>query len=380
MLKPFSRVGPLLFLLSLGVLCILGFFAVNFISGIPGEVEQTFGPASSTLSNNQKLNLSIRLWLQKDALFTPVNPIGGEQSFSIGLDESVTSILSNLASQGLINDTTALRNYLIYAGLDTQLQAGEYTLSPNMPPILIAHALLDATPELIILTVFPGWRLEEIADSLPTSGLTITPQEFIAATFIRPPGYSFTTDLPFGASVEGFLYPGVYEVQRDITADQLVILLLNSFEENVGFEIHEGFSRQGLSLYEGVILASIVQREAVLVEEQPQIASVFLNRLNISMKLETDPTVQYALAYNQDQLTWWTNPLSLTDLEFVSPFNTYIYPGLPPGPIANPGLDALQAVAFPAVTPYFYFRAACDGSGRHIFAETFEQHQANACG
>ena len=109
----------------------------------------------------------------------------------------------------------------------------------------------------------------------------------------------------------------------------------------------------------------------------PRIASVFLNRRAIGMKLDSDPTVQYALGFNND--TWWTNPLSLADLQVDSPYNTYLNPGLPPGPICNPGLAALKAVAFPEQTPYFYFRAACDHSGRHLFAETFEQHKSNAC-
>jgi UPF0755 protein len=97
------------------------------------------------------------------------------------------------------------------------------------------------------------------------------------------------------------------------------------------------------------------------------------------MKLDSDPTVQYALGYNPDKKTWWTNPLSLQDLQIDSPYNTYLYMGLPPGPIANPSLTALQAVAFPAQTPYYYFRSACDGSGKHTFAETFEEHLQNEC-
>ena len=109
------------------------------------------------------------------------------------------------------------------------------------------------------------------------------------------------------------------------------------------------------------------------------IASVFTNRLRAGMRLDSDPTVQYALGYDPATGRWWKSPLSLDDLQVVSPYNTYQILGLPPGPIANPSLNALRAVAFPAETPYYYFRAACDGSGRHTFAETFEQHQDNAC-
>jgi UPF0755 protein len=111
----------------------------------------------------------------------------------------------------------------------------------------------------------------------------------------------------------------------------------------------------------------------------PLIASVFLNRLNADIKLDADPTVQYAVGYNAAQATWWTNPLSFEDLQLDSPYNTYLYAGLPPGPICNPSIDALRSVAFPAQTPYYFFRAACDGSGRHLFAETFDEHVNNAC-
>jgi UPF0755 protein len=144
-------------------------------------------------------------------------------------------------------------------------------------------------------------------------------------------------------------------------------------------EIIQGFAQQNLDLYDGVVLASIVEREAVQDEEMPLIASVFLNRLSANMKLDSDPTVQYSLGYNARQKTWWTNPLSTSDLAVDSPFNTYLYLGLPPGPIANPGLAALRAVAFPAQSPYYYFRADCDGSGRHLFATTFDEHIANGC-
>jgi UPF0755 protein len=117
----------------------------------------------------------------------------------------------------------------------------------------------------------------------------------------------------------------------------------------------------------------------MITEEQPMIASVFLNRLADGMKLDSDPTVQYALGFNLRQNTWWTNPLSTDDLGINSPYNTYQNTGLPPGPISNPSLSALRAVAYPADSPYYYFQAACDGSGRHEFARTYEEHLANSC-
>jgi UPF0755 protein len=114
-------------------------------------------------------------------------------------------------------------------------------------------------------------------------------------------------------------------------------------------------------------------------EEQPVIASVFLNRLASGMRLETDPTIQYALGFDQAHDTWWKVPLASVDLGVYSPYNTYQNTGLPPGPICSPSLSALQAVAYPAQTPYYFFRARCDGSGLHNFSETYEQHLQNEC-
>lgn len=133
---------------------------------------------------------------------------------------------------------------------------------------------------------------------------------------------------------------------------------------------------RGLTPYQAVVLASIVQRETAHADEMPRIAAVYLNRLARQMPLEADPTVQYALGHPG---AWWPAPLSLADLQVNSPYNTYTHPGLPPAPICNPGPEALQAVASAPQTNDLFFRAACDGSGYHVFSETFGQHLENAC-
>jgi UPF0755 protein len=248
-----------------------------------------------------------------------------------------------------------------------------------MNSVEIAHSLQDATPSKVDFVILPGWRMEEIAAALPTSGLQISPQEFLSGT-IKPYGNTESLDnLPPGATLEGFLFPGGYELERDTSLTVLLEHVLGSFEQNLSPELRQGFSQQGLDVFQAVTLASIIQREAVDPAEMPMIASVFYNRLRSGMKLDSDPTVQYALGFNQAQGTWWTNPLSLDDLKTDSPYNTYLYPGLPPGPIANPGPEALRAVAFPDESPYYYFRAACDHSGTHVFSETFEEHVSKAC-
>jgi UPF0755 protein len=345
---------------------------------ITTQAEHNFGAPSPQLSYRQRVYLSALILFQSKDLTQPMNPGGSEVKLTINPGESVPSIIGKLWEVGLITNPGAFRNYLQYTGLDTSLKAGDYTLSPAMSPIEIANAIQSSISAEVTLTILPGWRVEEVANSISTSGFNITPEEFLQAVRNHPDGYSFSGCLP-DDSLEGYLFPGSYTMARESTIDVLLPQILMNFETRVNTELRKGFADRGLDLCQAVTLASIIQREAMLEEEMPLIASVFYNRMNSGAELASDPTVQYALGFNQDQATWWTNPLSLQDLQITSPYNTYIYKGLPPGPISNPGLAALKAVAFPAQTNYYYFRAACDGSGRHLFAETYAEHLANEC-
>jgi UPF0755 protein len=315
------------------------------------------------------------LWA--DGLLTqPLDSKAPDVDFEVKSGESVRSIASRLADAGITRDPWALRDYLIYTGLDTSIQSGAYKLSARMSVIDLSRKMQDATPTQVEFVVLPGWRIEEIAASLPTSGLEISPAEFVAAASAPHSGFAF---LAGAATTEGFLYPGSYLFPRTLRAPELVEALLRNFELHLTPDLREGFAGQGLSVYEAVILASIVQREAVNPEEASGIASVYLNRVNAQMALNADPTVQYAIGYNASQRTWWTNPLSLDDLKLPSPYNTYVNVGFPPSPISNPGLGALEAVASPADTPYYYFSALCDGSGNHAFARSLEEQLHNLC-
>ena len=349
---------------------------VFLLVGIPALAARSFGRPAAGLSPVQVIQYSAKL-LWDDGLVTrPVQPDAPEQTFTVQQNEPVLSIADKLQQSGLIMDGSIFRDYLIYTGLDTSIQAGNYQLSPSMSIVDIAHKMQDATPADVTFVILPGWRMEEIAASLPTSGLNITPEEFIKAVNAPHRGFDILGDAP---SAEGFLYPNSYILPRGTTVDQLVDDLVRNFTLHLSTDLSEGFSRQGLNAYQAVTLASIVERESMQAEEAPLIASVYLNRLKIGMKLDADPSVQYALGYNPVQQTWWTNPLSADDLKYDLPFNTYVHNGLPPTPIDNPGLKSLQAVASPANTPYYYFSARCDGSGYHNFAPTFEEHLRNLC-
>lgn len=344
---------------------------------IPARAARIYGRPAPSLSLPQRVQYSALLLWYDGLLTEPLDVSGQEQPFTIDIGESVDSVSNHLQSVGLLRDAESFRAYLIYSGLDTSIQAGEYQLSTAMSAMDIAHELQDATPEEVTFVVLPGWRVEEIADSLSTSGLPITADEFLAATKKPPRQYDF---LDGANSVEGFLYPDSYIFSRNLSsAEEMVNEMVRNFALHLTSDLTNGFQKQNLTVYQAVTLASMVEREAVKEEEQALIASVYLNRLKIGMKLDADPTVQYAIGYNFLQQTWWTNPLSLIDLQVNSVYNTYRYEGLPPTPIANPSLSALRAVASPAETNYLFFRARCDGSGFHEFSETFDEHLANGC-
>jgi UPF0755 protein len=345
---------------------------------ITTQAEQIFGPPAPKLSISQRLYLSTLIVIQSSDLTQPTKLDAGEINITINQGETVPSIIGQLWEAGLIHNPGAFRSYLQYTGLDTNLKAGEYFLSPSMSAVEIAKAIQLSISPNVVLSILPGWRREEIANSLYSSGLNITSEEFLQATQSSPEGYSFSTCLGDN-SLEGFMFPGSYTLPRKTTMAELLPQVLMNFEAHMTNELKNGFSTQGLDICQATTLASMIQREAMVVDEMPLIASVFYNRLHSGSVLASDPTVQYALGFNQDQSTWWTNPLTLQDLQVDSPYNTYLYAGLPPGPISNPGSAALQAVAFPAQTPYYYFRSACDGSGRHLFAETFTEHLTNEC-
>jgi UPF0755 protein len=357
--------------LYLGLVIFLCLILTAFVF-IPAQADRLYGPASPRLGLFDRAKYSLRLLWHDGLLTIPANAEGASMLFEVGQGEAVSEVAARLERLGLIRNASAFVDYLVYMGMDTSLQAGSYELSPSMSIIDIARDMQDSSPLDVTFVILPGWRMEEIAASLPTSGLDATPEAFLAAA--RTP---LRRDFLAGASTnEGFLLPDSYILPRATDAETLVEILVRNFSQHLTVELTEGFEAQNLTVYQAVVLASLVERETVKPEEMPVIASVFLNRLDNGWSLESDPTVQYALGAEGN---WWPNPLSAFDLEFDSPFNTYLYPGLPPAPIANPSLEALSAVADPALTDYFFFRARCDGSGFHNFAVTLEEHIENGC-
>ena len=238
----------LLFILFIGGICLTLLFGFNFAVSFTTAAQDLYGPASPRLTTLQFYKLSYELVRDQDLLLTPANPSGEKIQFTVESGESADFILGRLQAQNMIKSYPALRNYIIYKGLDTQIQAGDYFIDPSMTAIEIILQIVDFDTQIVEFNILPGWRLEEIAESLPSSGLDITPQQFINAASTRPPGISFVNDLPPGANLEGFFLPGSYPLSRDMSVNDLVHLIVSNFDTSVTSEMRDAFGQKGLTL------------------------------------------------------------------------------------------------------------------------------------
>jgi UPF0755 protein len=320
-------------------------------------------------------------------------PASGERrvvEFTVAPGTPARRIAENLAAAGLVADARLFEAYVRSTGIAERLEAGNFTLRTDMTPVEIAQALQNALADSITVSVPEGWRLEQTADTLDKAGkISGTDYRELASNPTWKPDSAEGTGNPFaflslrpeGATLEGYLFPDTYQLDAEnASAAELLRRQLETFARRALPAYTEAFtqSRTRLSLHEVLTLASIVEREAAVADERPMIARVYLNRLESGMKLDADPTVQYAMGYQQDSGQWWKTPVSLEEYAgVVSPYNTYLNAGLPPGPIASPGLESIEAVLAPAEHDFIYFVALPDGSGRHAFSRTLEEHIEN---
>lgn len=345
---------------------------------IPGKVIKMFGEPSTELDRSGIILLSSKLFFKSLELLEPQSGDSEQKIFIIHPGETATEIASSLKDEGLIREETVFVDLLRYKGIDHVLQSGIYLIANNLTPLQIINIIHDDDPSDVTFSFPAGWRVEEIARLLPSSGIEIDPDEFV--DYVKQPGEDVLKNYQLIApSLEGFLFPGSYEIQRNTTIREFAFNLTSRFH----YEIPPGYEKRviekGLSIWEAVIIASIIEKETILDDEAPLIASVFYNRLINGMPLQSDPTVQYALGYQEGTGSWWKNPLTSADIEVESPYNTYLFWGLPPTAICNPGLNSLLAVANTPETEFLYFRSTCDGSGRHVFSRTYAEHLAAEC-
>jgi UPF0755 protein len=274
---------------------------------------------------------------------------------------STRAMASELASKGVIRDRWL---FLAARGLrrGTNLQAGEYKFDKPASPLEVFSRIARGDIYYMELLIPEGFNMFDIAEAVGKLG-TMQPETLLAAA--RNPALISDLD-PDAPSLEGYLFPSKYRVYRHTTAQQICRMMTDEFRAE-----WKALSA-GTNVHATITLASLVEREARRPDERPMVASVFHNRLNLGMRLDCDPTTVYAALLDHR----YRGTIYRSDLANTSPWNTYQHAGLPPGPIANPGLRSIKAALAPSDTHYLYFVAKADGSGGHNFSESLAKHDA----
>jgi UPF0755 protein len=340
-----SSAGPLVFLIVIALVVLGGIVVARPI------VEDAFVAyvAEHDTLLHQDFVRSIVAPRVKDEVDLARDVRAESRPFVIARGETAGQIARRLENEGIVRSALAFEFVLYENGKESSLQSGTYTVSAGLTPRELAKVFEKAPGDQVVLRIIDGWRLTEIATAVEKAFPKIKKNDFIAAAVVGERKNAVLFGLDPKTSLEGFLFPDTYFLRPDATATQIVDTLLGQFEQRAGVSLRTAAAQRKLSVYDLVKLASIVEREARDRSESATIAGVYQNRLNIGMKLDADPTIQYAKG------DW--KELLLDDLKLQSPYNTYLVAGLPPTPICSPGQAALDAAANPAQHDYLYFVA-----------------------
>jgi len=311
-------------------------------------------------------------------LYSQLQPVAAEgqavkKAVSIPSGTSVREIGQLLEKHGLIRNGTLFAYYAQSKGIGNRLQAGNYNfqVGQTIDELLNAMTKGEAVVEAVRFTIPEGLNVEQIANRLAEQKLVDK------AAFLKEVNEGAFPEFPFVAQIpkskdrkhrlEGYLFPETYEIKKGATEHEIIAKMLGQFQKEMKPEWLEALKKRNMTLDQAVNLASIVEREVVVDKERPIVAGVFYNRIRDKWMLQSCATVQFVLGKQRDRITF-------EDLEVQSPYNTYINPGLPPGPIASPGRASLEAVAQPVSHNYFFFVTKKDGTSEHYFSKTFEEH------
>jgi UPF0755 protein len=291
---------------------------------------------------------------------SPVLEQGDDRVFIIQKGMSLRQVSDMLEEHGLIRSSLAFMLRARYKGYGAMIRAGEYNLNPSMTPEKLMEMFIKGEVVAYNVTFPEGFTIEQMAEELFSLGL-VNRDDFLQ--YVNQDGIERMYSLQ-GPGLEGYLYPDTYRFARGLTAKAIVDTMIMRFREMTA-PLNDRFKETMMSLHEVVTLASIVEKETGNPDERPLIASIFLNRLRKNMRLDSDPTVIYGIKDYSGNIT-------KKDLVTYSPYNTYVIKGLPPGPIANPGIDSIKAVLYPAETDYIYFVSKNNGS--HQFSKNLAEH------
>jgi UPF0755 protein len=293
-------------------------------------------------------------------LVQPSKSMDPDQIFIVHKGSTLREVIDDLEKKGIIANKAPLLLWSRLSGHGTRIKAGEYRLNGRMAPLGVLQILGKGNIITHPVTIPEGFTIKQIAEALDKKGLA---EKNRFSALAEDPDVAMRYGIP-GPSLEGYLYPDTYLFGRGQSDISIIDVMVRRF-----FEVIRPFKKRigesGMTLQQVVIMASLIEKETGQGEERPVIASVFLNRLKRGMRLESDPTVIYGIRDFNGNLT-------RKDLSQSTPYNTYVIRGLPLGPIANPGEEAIKAVLYPADTEYLYF--VSKNNGRHHFSKTLREH------
>ena len=291
--------------------------------------------------------------------------------FEIEPNQSLRTIARRMTADGLARSAIAVELYGRAEGAASRLQAGRYLVAPTMSPVEILEKITsgDAVFNEITITIPEGWSLNDIEEHFEDLGL-FTKERFQRAAVMQDVyrDFAILAHLEDDTILDGYLFPDTYRIFEDSTPESIVARMLANFQRRIDADILSAIAAQGRTLHDVLTLASIVQKEANDASQMPDVAGVFWNRLENRIRLESDATVNYVLGTSKRQPTF-------ADTEVDHPYNTYENYGLPPGPIGNPGLEAILASISPAEHDFYFFLHPIDG--RIVMSRTFAEHLQN---
>lgn len=291
---------------------------------------------------------------------------GGSHLIIVKDGMTTVDIADMLHEKKLVKDADAFRMEARVKGLATKLQAGAYQIEGGMSNAQIVDVMVKGRIKQIRFTVPEGYTVVKTAKKLEAEGLGSADKFIAAAKAYAPYTYMQTNDANVVFKSEGFIYPATYDFPVGISEQDMLKLMVEQFDKEMQKNgIMKTVAERKLDLRNIVNMASMVELEAVFSEEQPRIAGVFLKRVDIGMPIQSDTTIQYILGAQKEVITF-------ADTKIQNPYNTYQNPGLPPGPIGSPSLNAIKAVLNPEKTDYLYFVAEKDG--HHRFTKTYDEH------
>ncbi len=307
-------------------------------------------------------------------VYVPVNKNGSDRVFSVSKGEGVKEISRDLQNAGLIRSSFFFETYVWLTKSQSKFVAGDFTLSSKLNTAEIVKVFVsgETLSKERTIKIVEGWNAKEIASYLENNDV-VSASDFLNAVDSKnadlyKKDYDFLSDKPKDASLEGYLFPDTYRIYKDASVNDVIKKMLDNFDRKLTPEMRADIAKRGRTIYEEVTMASLIEKEVKTESDMKIVSGIFWKRIKNGQPLELDSTLTYALGDSKTSH-------SIEETRINSPYNTYKYKGLPPGPIANPSLNAIDAAIYPEETDYNYFLT--DASGRTIFSKTYAEHLQN---